>query len=104
MLLLNFMVLFDDAPPDFCAKLSPHDTDITTLGRSIRELRPVYVEQQQPSTNTHCSLPSVLELIADANAAPNLENMWIDWAQYIEVECKGNTYFCYQLDLHFWEV
>jgi hypothetical protein len=62
VLLLTFTVFSDNAPPDFCAKLSLHDADITIRGRSIRKLRPVYLKQQQASIKTHCSLPSVPQL------------------------------------------
>jgi hypothetical protein len=80
--LLKVMVLLDAAPPYF-AKLSPQNAEITVQGRQIRALRPLYLEQQQASTNNNSPLPAVLQSIVTAYAEPTSEDMWIDWVQWM---------------------
>jgi hypothetical protein len=81
--LVKVMVLLGDAPPDFIAKLSPHNAEIATQGRQIRALRPLYLERQQASISAQCSLPTVLQSIVTAYASPTPEDMWIDWVQWL---------------------
>jgi ankyrin repeat protein len=81
--LLKVMVLLDDAPPNFVANLKRHHAKITSQGRQIRALRPVYMEQQHALMKATCPLPAVLQSIVVAYAAPTPEDMWTDWAQWI---------------------
>jgi hypothetical protein len=81
--LLKVMVLLDDAPLDFIAKLSAQIAQIATQGRRLRALRPSYLEQQQALIETSCPLPAVLQSIVAAYAEPTPEDMWTDWVQWI---------------------
>jgi hypothetical protein len=81
--LLQFMVLLDDAPPDFIAKLSRQNTEIAIQGRQIRVLRPSYLEQQHALITATSPLPTVLQSIVATYAEPTPEDMWTDWMQWM---------------------
>jgi hypothetical protein len=72
------MVMLDDAPPAFVAKLSPAYAEIATRGRQYRAQLPSYLEQQRATVVEHCPpLPVLLPIVADYDAA-TLEDMWTD--------------------------
>jgi hypothetical protein len=81
--LIKFMVLIVDAPPDFIAKMTPHDAKIALWGRRIRILRPLYLKQQEASIEALCPLPTVLHSIVAAYAEPTPECMWTEWARLV---------------------
>jgi hypothetical protein len=76
--LLKVVVLLDDAPADFIAKLSPRGTEICTRGRQLRAQLPSYLEQQRAKVVVHCPLPAVLQPLIAAYAATTPEDMWTD--------------------------
>jgi hypothetical protein len=76
--LLKVMVMLDDAPADFIAKLSPRSADICTRGRQLRAQLPSYLEQQRAAVAAHCSLPAVLQSLVATYAATTLDDMWTD--------------------------
>jgi hypothetical protein len=71
--LLKVMVMLDDAPAAFVAKLSPQLADICTRGPQLRAQLPSYLEQQRAAIVAHCPLP--LPLVAEY-AATTPEDMW----------------------------
>jgi hypothetical protein len=81
--LLRVMVLLDDVPPNFVAKLLPQDSQIAMQGRQIQILRPAYLEQQHALIMTASALPTVLELIVSTYAEPTSEDTWTDWVQWM---------------------
>jgi hypothetical protein len=76
--LLKVIVMLDDAPPAFVAKLSPAHAELTTRGRYFRAQLPAYLEQQRASVVEHCPLPTVLLPIVAEYAATTPEDMWED--------------------------
>jgi hypothetical protein len=76
--LLKVMVMLDDAPADFIAKLSPRSADICTRGRQLRAQLPSYLEQQRAAVAAHCPLPAVLQSLVATYAATTLDDMWAD--------------------------
>jgi hypothetical protein len=74
--LLKIMVMLDDAPPAFVAKLSSAYTKISTRGRLFRVHLPSYLEQQRASVFEHCPLPPVLLPIVAGYAPTTPEDMW----------------------------
>jgi hypothetical protein len=74
--LLKVMVMLEDAPPAFVAKLSPAHAEITTRGRYFRAQLPSYLEQQRASVFEHCLLPPVLLPIVAEYVATTPEDMW----------------------------
>jgi hypothetical protein len=76
--LLKIMVMLDDAPPAFVAKLSPAHTKIAMRGRQYRVQLPSYLEQQRAMVVAHCPLPAVLQPLVGAYAALTPEDMWTD--------------------------
>jgi hypothetical protein len=69
------MVMLDDAPPYFVAKLSYAHAEIATRGRQYRVQLPSYLEQQRAMVVAHCPLPAVLQPLVGAYAALTLEDM-----------------------------
>jgi hypothetical protein len=76
--LLKVMVMLDDAPADFIAKLSPHDAELCTRGRLLRAQLPSYLEQQRAAVVAHCFLPAVLQSLIAVYATTTPEDMWAD--------------------------
>jgi hypothetical protein len=76
--LLKVMVMLDDAPPAFVAKLSPTHAELTTRGRYYRMQLPSYMEQQYALVVEHCPLLAVLQPLVAAYAATTPEDMWTD--------------------------
>jgi hypothetical protein len=76
--LLKIMVMLDDAPLAFVAKLSPANAELTTRGRYFRAQLPSYLEQQRASVFKHCPLPPVLQSIVADYAVTTPEDMWAD--------------------------
>jgi hypothetical protein len=76
--LLMVMVMLDDAPDYFIAKLSPRSSEICAHGRELRAQLPSYLEQQQAAVVAHCSLPAVLQSLVAAYAVTTPEDMWTD--------------------------
>jgi hypothetical protein len=72
------MVMLDDAPPAFMAKLSPAHAELTSRGRDFRSQLPSYLEEQRASVLEHCPLPPVLLPIVAEYAATTPEDMWAD--------------------------
>jgi hypothetical protein len=76
--LLKVMVMLDDAPANFAARISPQHAELWTRGRLLRAQLPFYLEQQRAVVVTHCSLPTVLRSVVAAYAATTPEDMWAD--------------------------
>jgi hypothetical protein len=76
--LLKVMVVLDDAPTDFIAKLLPHDAELCTRGRLLRVQLPSYLEQQRAAVVAHCSLSAVLQSLVAVYATATPEDMWAD--------------------------
>ena len=78
--LLKVMVMLEDAPADFIARLSPHDAELCTRGRQSRAQLPSCREQQRAAVVAHCPLPAVLLplVVSAAYAATTPEDMWAD--------------------------
>jgi hypothetical protein len=75
--MLKFLVMLEDAPADFIAKLSPNHATICTRGRRFR-LQPPYLEQQRAKVIAHCPLPTVLQSLVAEYAATTSKDMWTD--------------------------
>jgi ankyrin repeat protein len=76
--LLKIMVMLDNSPPAFVAKLSPANAELATRGRYFRAQLPSYLEQQRASVIEHCPLPPVLLPIVVEYSATTPEDMWTD--------------------------
>jgi ankyrin repeat protein len=76
--LLKVMVMLDDAPADFIARLSPHHAELCTRGRELQAQLPTYLDQLSATIIAHCPLPDVLQSIVVTYAATALEDMWMD--------------------------
>ena len=72
------MVMCDDAPNFFIARLSPQHAELATRGRQLRAQLPEYLDQQRASVFAHCPLPAVLQPLVAAYAATTPEDMWKD--------------------------
>jgi hypothetical protein len=77
--LLRIMVLQADAPPSFVLCLKPPHAEIVTVGRRIRALLQVYLEQQTSLLEMQTLLPTVLLCIVTAYAVPTRVDVWTDW-------------------------
>jgi hypothetical protein len=84
--LLKIMVMLDDAPPAFVAKLSPAHAELATRGRHFRAQLPSYLEQQRALVVAHCPLPAVLQPLVGAYAATTPEDMWADGLRIQQVK------------------
>jgi hypothetical protein len=73
-LLLDFMELLGDPPLLF---LTQHAV-LAARGQLLREQLPSYLEQQRAAVVAHCPLPTVLQSIVAAYAAPTPLDMWTD--------------------------
>jgi hypothetical protein len=76
--LLKVMVILDDAPAHFIAKLSPQHAELCTRGRHLRALLPSYLEQQRAAVIAHCPLLAVLQSLVAKYAVTTPEDMWAD--------------------------
>jgi ankyrin repeat protein len=76
--LLKVMVMLEDAPADFIAKLSPQRADICERGRELRAQLPSYLKQQRAALVAQCPLPAVLRCLVTAYAVTTPEDMWAD--------------------------
>jgi hypothetical protein len=82
--LLNFMELLGDPPEYFCCDppecrwLLPENAELATRGKLLREQLPSYLVQQRAAVVAHCPLPTVLQAIVAAYAAPTPADMWTD--------------------------
>jgi hypothetical protein len=76
--LLKVMVMLEDAPPFFIAKLLPQHADICKRGRQLRGKLPSYLEQQRAAIVAHCPLPAVLQSVVAVYAVTTPEDMWAD--------------------------
>jgi hypothetical protein len=76
--LLKVMVMLEDAPVIFTARMSPQDADICTRGRQLRAQLPSYLEQQRAAVVAHCPLPAVLRPVVAVYAVTTPEDMWAD--------------------------
>jgi hypothetical protein len=74
--LLKVMVMLDDAPSAFVARVSLANTELITRGRHFRAKLPLYHEQQRSLVFGHCSLPPVLLSIVAEYVATTPEDMW----------------------------
>jgi ankyrin repeat protein len=96
--LLQTMVLHDDAPLEFIARLSPQQAEIWKRGEQLRRQLPAYLEQQRLFIVAHCPLPGVLLPLVAEYAAPTSEDMWTDGLSVSVVErsvgCCGATNMC----------
>jgi hypothetical protein len=76
--LLKVMVMLDNAPAYFIARLGQKHADICTRGRQLRAQLPAYLEQQRAQIIAHCALPDVLQPLVIGYAATTPEDMWAD--------------------------
>jgi hypothetical protein len=76
--LLKVIVMLDDAPPDFVARLSSAHARLTARGLYFRAQLPSYLEQQRASVVKYCPLPVVLRSNVAAYATTTPEDMWAD--------------------------
>jgi hypothetical protein len=76
--LLKVMVMLDDAPAEFIARLVPPHAELATQGRLLRAQLPSYLQQQWARVVAHCPLPAVLQPLVAAYAATTPEDMWAD--------------------------
>jgi hypothetical protein len=76
--LIKIMVMLEDAPADFIAKLSTVHTEIATRGRQLRAQLPSYLEQQRATIVAQCPLPAVLHSLVTEYAATTPGDMWTD--------------------------
>jgi hypothetical protein len=74
--LLKIMVVLDDAPGDFIARLSPRHAEICTWGRHLRAQLPSYLERQRAAVIAHWPLPAVLQYLVAVYAVTTAEDMW----------------------------
>jgi hypothetical protein len=79
--LLKHMVLLEDAPPAFLLflVLEPQHKQIIFQGRKLRAQLLVHLEQLRSVLIRHCPLPTVLQPLIAAYAAPTTEDMWTIW-------------------------
>jgi hypothetical protein len=76
--LLRVMVMLEDAPADFIARLMPQHAELCERGRQLRAQLPSYLEQQRATIVTNCHLPAVLQSLVIAYAVTTPEDMWAD--------------------------
>jgi hypothetical protein len=76
--LLRVMVMLEDAPIHFVAKLLPQHADICTRGWKLRAQLPSYLVRQRAAVVTHCPLPAVLRSFVAAYAVTTPEDMWAE--------------------------
>jgi hypothetical protein len=76
--LLKVMVMLDDAPAYFIARLSPQHAELCSRGRQLRMQLPSYLEQQRADIVTNCPLPTVLQALVIGYAVTTPEDMWTD--------------------------
>jgi hypothetical protein len=74
--LLKVMVLLEDAPADFKARLSPQHAELATRGKLLRAQLPIYLEQQRAAVVNHSPLPAVLQSLVVAYAVPTPGDKW----------------------------
>jgi hypothetical protein len=88
--LLKIMVMLEDAPPTFVAKLFPAHAEIITRGRYFRAQLPSYLEQQRASVFEHCPLPPVLLPIVAEYVATAPEDMWTHGLRVEATDASGH--------------
>jgi hypothetical protein len=88
--LLKVMVILEDAPHSFLARLSPQHADICTRGRQFWAQVPFYLEQQRAAVVAHCPLPAVLQSLVAAYAATTAEDMWANGLRVQASPAKRN--------------
>jgi ankyrin repeat protein len=76
--LLKVMVLLDDTPANFFARLSPQHAELCTRGQQLRAQLSSYLEQQRATVVAHCLLPNVLRSLVATYAATTPGDMWVD--------------------------
>jgi hypothetical protein len=76
--LLNFMELLGDTPEELFSTLQPQHAALAARGQHLREQQPPYMEQQRAAVVAHCPLPTVLQSIVAAYAAPTPLDIWTD--------------------------
>jgi hypothetical protein len=76
--LLKVMVMLDNAPAEFIAKLLPPHAELAARGRDLRARLPTYLQQQWARVVAHCPLPVVLQPLVAAYAATTPKEMWAD--------------------------
>jgi hypothetical protein len=74
--LLKVMVMLEDAPSTFVARLSPKHAKLCTQGWQLRAHLPSYRDRQKAKIVAHCPLPSVLQVLVISYAATTPEDMW----------------------------
>lgn len=74
--LLKIMIMLDDAPRNFIARLLPHHADIVTRGQQLREQLPLHLESQRVLVDAHCPLPAVIHSIVIEYAVTTIDEMW----------------------------
>jgi hypothetical protein len=76
--LLNFMQLLGDPSAYFTWTLLPQHAGLAARGQQLRAQLPSYLEQQRAAVIAHCPLPTVLQPIVAAYAAPTPMDIWTD--------------------------
>jgi hypothetical protein len=76
--LLKVMVMLEDAPMSFLARISRQDHELCDRGRQLRAQLPSYLEQQRGTIVRNCPLPAVLQFVVIAYAKITPEEMWAD--------------------------
>jgi hypothetical protein len=86
--MLKVLLLLPMSPeqdlPAFVAKLSPQHAELCRRGRQLRDRLPAYLEQQEASVGTHCTLPAVLVAMVTAYALHTPEELWSDGLQWLD--------------------
>jgi hypothetical protein len=76
--LLKVMVMLEDAPATFIARLLPQHAELCRQGRQLRAQLPSYLGQQRATIVADCTLPGVLQSLVIGYAAITPEDMWAD--------------------------
>jgi hypothetical protein len=76
--LLKVVVMLEDAPAIFTARMTPQHAELCTRGRLLRAQLPSYLEQQRAAVVAHCPLPAVLHTVVATYAVTTPEDMWAD--------------------------
>ena len=85
--LLRVMVLLDEAPVDFIAKLSPRLRRVAMRGNKLRSRLPAYLEQQRARIAAHFPLPAVLQPLVAGYAEPTHEEIWTEGLRVWVLAC-----------------
>jgi hypothetical protein len=74
--LLKVIVMLEDAPAAFLARLMTHHAQLCGRGRYLRAQLPSYLEKQRSTIVIYCPVPAVLQSIVAEYATTTPEDMW----------------------------